>query len=77
VADVMARLIDELDFEVVAVTDETAIRVQAVYRKWGRGFHRAALKFGDCFAYDVARERGCRLLYIGGDFAQTDITSVL
>jgi ribonuclease VapC len=77
VADVMARLIDELDFEVVAVTDETAIRVQAVYRKWGRGFHPAALNFGDCFAYDVARERGCRLLYIGRDFAQTDITSVL
>jgi ribonuclease VapC len=32
---------------------------------------------GDCFVYTLAKERGCPLLYIGNDFAKTDVTSVL
>ena len=32
---------------------------------------------GDCFAYEVAKEHGCRLLYVGEDFSETDIESVL
>jgi uncharacterized protein with PIN domain len=37
----------------------------------------AGLNFGDCFAYAVAKEHRCRLLYVGKDFARTDIESVL
>ena len=77
VAEVMGRLIGELDLVVVPATDATAVRVQTIYRKWGKGFHPAALNLGDCFAYDLAREHDCRLLYIGRDFAKTDIASVL
>jgi ribonuclease VapC len=39
--------------------------------------HPAAVNFGDCFAYEVAKEHACRLLYVGGDFAKTDIEGVL
>jgi ribonuclease VapC len=39
--------------------------------------HPAALNFGDCFAYALAKEYGCRLLYVGDDFARTDIEGVL
>jgi ribonuclease VapC len=77
VARGMSRLFEELDFEVVPVTSATARRVQTIYRKWGKGIHSASLNLGDCFAYDVAREHDCRLLYIGNDFSQTDIASVL
>jgi len=35
--------------------------------------HPAALDFSDCFAYEVAKERGCRPLYLGDDFARTDL----
>jgi ribonuclease VapC len=35
------------------------------------------LNFGDCFAYEVAKEHACRLLYIDDDFAKTDVESVL
>jgi ribonuclease VapC len=35
------------------------------------------LNFGDCFAYALAAERRCPLLYVGNDFAQTDIVSAL
>jgi ribonuclease VapC len=31
------------------------------------------LNFGDCFAYALARERSCPLLFKGQDFAHTDI----
>ena len=71
------RLVDELGLEVVTVTPATARRVAQAYDRWGRGVHRASLNFGDCFAYALAKERGCRLLSIGNDFAKTDIEGVL
>ncbi|ATQ67992.1 MULTISPECIES: type II toxin-antitoxin system VapC family toxin [Methylosinus] len=77
VGDEMARLIDELGFEVVPVTTASARRVALAYRKWGKGVHPASLNFGDCFAYVAAQERGCGLLYIGDDFRRTDVESAL
>lgn len=73
----MAQLINELEFEIINVTSESARRIGKAYEKWGKGIHPAGLNFGDCFAYDVAKEHGCRLLYIGNDFARTDIESAL
>jgi ribonuclease VapC len=43
----------------------------------GPGAHPAALNFGDCFPYVVANEHACRRLYVGGDFAKTDVEGVL
>ena len=73
----MARLLDGLGCEIVSVTPAAARRIGLAYEQWGRGLHRAALNFGDCFAYEVAKEHACRLLYVGGDFAKTDIEGVL
>jgi ribonuclease VapC len=39
--------------------------------------HPAGLNFGDCFAYEVAKRHACRLLYVGDDFAKTDIEGVV
>ena len=77
VGEEMARLIDGLGFEIVSVTPASARRIAQAYGQWGKGVHAAALNFGDCFAYDVAREHSCRLLFVGDDFSQTDIESVL
>jgi ribonuclease VapC len=77
VGDEMERLIGELGFEIVSVTPASARRIAQVYEKWGKGAHPAALNFGDCFAYEVAKEHGCRLLYVGEDFAKTDVEGVL
>ena len=71
------RLINELGLEVVALTPAAARGVADAYERWGKGVHRAALNFGDCFAYSLAKEKGCRLLYVGSDFGKTDIVSVL
>lgn len=71
------ELIEGLGLEVVNVTPSTARRVASAYERWGKGVHPAALNFGDCFAYDVARTHECPLLYVGSDFARTDIKTVL
>ena len=73
----MTSLIDGLGFEIVTITPAAARRIAAAYGRWGRGVHPAGLNLGDCFAYEVAKEHGCRLLYIGEDFSKTDVESVL
>lgn len=77
VGEEVASLIDGLGFEVVTVTPASARRIAQAYEQWGRGAHRAALNFGDCFAYEVAKEHACRLLYVGDDFSKTDIEGAL
>ena len=73
----MAELLDGLALEVVSVSLAVARRVADVYEQWGKGIHPAGLNFGDCFAYDVAKTHDCPLLYVGDDFARTDVASVL
>jgi ribonuclease VapC len=77
VREEMESLIDGLGIEIVAVTPASARRVALTYDRWGKGLYAAALNFVDCFAYEVAKAHGHRLLYVGDDFAQTDIGSVL
>jgi len=77
VSEEMERLIDGLGFEIMSVTPASARRVAQAYEAWGKGVHPAALNFGDCFAYEVAKEHSCRLLFVGDDFSKTDIENVL
>ena len=77
VGEEMGRLLDDLGFQIVTVTQASAQRVAAAYEAWGKGIHRASLNFGDCFAYETAKERGAPLLYVGDDFSRTDIEGVL
>ena len=67
------RLLGILGVEVRAVAPETAELAVAVFSRFGKGRHPAALNFGDCFAYACARQHGMPLLYKGDDFAKTDI----
>ena len=77
VAKEMASLIDGLGFNVVTVTAGSARRVARAHERWGKGMHPAGLNFGDCFAYAVAEEHSCGLLFIGDDFSKTDLQRVL
>jgi len=72
-ADEMKKLIAGLGIETIGVTAATVQNVVQAYETWGKGAHSASLNFGDCFAYALAKERGCRLLYVGEDFARTDL----
>jgi ribonuclease VapC len=77
VGEEMSAQIENLAFEIVSVTPAAAHRIAAAYERWGKGVHPAGLNFGDCFAYEVAKEHACRLLYVGDDFGRTDIESAL
>lgn len=43
------------------------------WARFGRGRHPAALNFGDCLTYAVAKLSGEPLLCTGEDFAKTDL----
>ena len=49
--------------------------IEAFWR-YGRGRHRAGLNFGDCLTYAVAHLADEPLLFVGDDFAATDLTPV-
>ncbi len=61
------------DLHMVAVDSEQIEAARAAWRNFGKGRHAAALNFGDCFAYALAKTSGEPLLAKGNDFRQTDI----
>ncbi|MEE6281838.1 type II toxin-antitoxin system VapC family toxin [Georgenia sunbinii] len=68
-------LLDALQVSTTAVDGEQIAVAVAAWRRFGKGRHPAALNFGDCFSYALARTLGASLLFKGRDFAQTDILS--
>jgi ribonuclease VapC len=73
----MEALLTGYGFTVIDVDSTQARRIAQAYSRWGRGMHSAGLNLGDCFAYAVAKEHSCPLLFVGRDFAKTDLHSVL
>ena len=73
----MAQLIDGLHVDIDELGAAGAAAVGQAYSAWGKGVHPAGLNFGDCFAYAAAQTRGARLLFVGEDFAKTDVLPAL
>ena len=59
--------------EIVPVDSEQIEIARSAWRTYGKGRHAAALNFGDCFAYALAKFSGEPLLAKGQDFELTDI----
>ena len=55
------------------VTLEHLKAARRAWRRFGKGNHPAALNFGGCFAYALAKTAGEPLLFKGEDFTRTDI----
>lgn len=73
----MADLLDGLQPRIVPLTGTLARAASLAYRRWGKGYHQARLNICDCFAYALAKDQGCPLLFVGQDFAKTDIVAAL
>ena len=73
----LERWVAGVGIEICAVTEHTARLAQDGWRRFGKGRHKAALNFGDCFAYALARERDEPLLFKGDDFARTDVKAAI
>jgi ribonuclease VapC len=56
----------------VAVDRTQALAARDAYTRFGKGRSPAALNFGDCFAYALARVHGRPLLFKDDDFSATD-----
>ena len=66
-------LVDEAGINVVPFTpDLTRTAIQA-FLAFGKGRHPAALNYGDCMSYALAKSLDCPLLFKGEDFIKTDI----
>lgn len=68
--------ITQANLEVIAVDAEQVEIARMAWRKYGKGRNAAALNFGDCFAYALAKVLDEPLLAKGTDFARTDIQCV-
>lgn len=75
VGEEVGALISGLGFEIVSVTAASARRIADAYGKWGKGIHPVSPNYGDCFAYAIATEHDCPLLYVGADLCK--LTSAL
>lgn len=69
----LTRMLEELDVAEVPFGERHWREALRAYDRYGRGRHPAGLNFGDCMSYAVARLAGEPLLYVGGDFAATDV----
>jgi ribonuclease VapC len=69
-------LIAKAGLSIEPVTTEQADVAREAWRRYGMGRHSAALNFGDCFSYALARTTGEPLLFKGDDFIQTDVSVV-
>ena len=67
-------LLRELDVTIVPFGERECRAATDAFLRYGRGRHRAALNMGDCFAYATAEAANDSLLFVGDDFALTDVT---
>ena len=76
VKEKMSELVESLGLVIEEVTPATALRVADAHANRGVGRHRAALNFGDCFSYELAKRHECPLLCIGNEFSRTDLSTI-
>jgi ribonuclease VapC len=69
----LIRLLDEFSILEVPFAPPHWREAILAFRRFGRGQHLAGLNFGDCLAYATARLADEPLLYVGTDFAATDL----
>lgn len=76
-ASLLPALLQRTGIEVVPFTQHHALLAADAYATYGRGRHAASLNYGDCMTYAVARLAQAPLLFVGNDFAQTDLEPAL
>ena len=70
----LARFVAEAGLSVVPFGSEHWQIAVDAFGRYGKGRHPAALNFGDCLTYAVAKLANEPLLCLGNDFARTDLT---
>lgn len=71
--DLLFRMLGEFEVTEVPFGEQHWRTAIDAYLRFGKGRHPAQLNFGDCLSYAVARLADEPLLYVGDDFAATDL----
>ncbi|MCM0022260.1 MAG: type II toxin-antitoxin system VapC family toxin [Tagaea sp.] len=66
-------LLRDSRFAIVPFDAGQAALARDAFLRYGKGRHVAALNFGDCMAYALAKSLDLPLLHKGSDFAATDL----
>ncbi|HEX5928992.1 MAG TPA: type II toxin-antitoxin system VapC family toxin [Solirubrobacterales bacterium] len=67
------HFLDEWRVQILPFGDRHWRTAFDAFVRFGKGRHPAALNYGDCMTYATARVAGMPLLFVGGDFARTDL----
>jgi ribonuclease VapC len=73
----LRRFLTENEVATVPFDDVHRRLATTAFIRYGKGRHPAALNFGDCMTYATARVADAPLLFVGQDFAKTDLTAAL
>lgn len=68
-------LLRTMQAQIVPFTQAHYEAATSAFLRFGKGYHPAALNFGDCMSYAVAQVSGQPLLYTGTDFSLTGVKS--
>ncbi|GES49640.1 twitching motility protein PilT [Rhizobium sp. NBRC 114257] len=72
------EFLTEFRIEIASIDENLARAAMKARVEYGKDFGtRGGLNFGDCFAYALAKRHSAPLLYVGDDFALTDVRSAL
>jgi ribonuclease VapC len=63
----------KIEAAIIAVDADLVDLATQGWFTYGKGRHPAALNFADCISYALSKRADEPLLFIGNDFAQTDI----
>ncbi|MBU4527610.1 MAG: type II toxin-antitoxin system VapC family toxin [Hoeflea sp.] len=63
----------KIEAAIIAVDADLVDLATQGWLTYGKGRHPAALNFADCISYALSKRADEPLLFIGNDFAQTDI----
>jgi ribonuclease VapC len=66
-----------VDARIVSVSHAHALLANQAFLAYGKGRHKAALNYGDCFSYALAKSLDAQLLFKGDDFRHTDVRAVV
>ena len=73
---ILGRVLQEFGIAVVPFSEQHWAEATDAFMRFGKGRHPAALNFGDCMSYAVAKLSEQALLATGDDFPQTDLELV-
>lgn len=73
----LAEMLESARVELVPIDAVQADLAWDAFKRFGKGRHAASLNLADCFAYALAKTLDAPLLFVGRDFAKTDIRSAL